>query len=153
MIDQPRLRERAMSLIRSMAWPLIVEITPGNRTKIGLESIRWHPRLGYIAPPRRIIAIPKSHCGLPRRAGQQLFVVNKMSAPVIRHLLRRQLLLPWYLGQTVRVRVMIVFMVRGRLRIKIRIRVRVGVTYWHLHLTLEQNCRRSKCRTFERAIQ
>ena len=51
---------------------------------------------------------------------------------MIRHLLRRQLLLPRYLRQQrVRVRVMIGFLVRGRVRIKIRIRVRVrvGVTF------------------------
>ena len=47
---------------------------------------------------------------------------------VIQHLLRRQLLLWWYIWQQrVRVRVMIGCLVRGRVRIKIRIRV--GVTF------------------------
>ena len=64
---------------------------------------------------------------------------------VIRHLLRRQLLLRWYLWQQkVRVRVMIGFLVRDRVRIMILIRIRVGVTFnvsdYHL-----SNCRRSNC--------
>ena len=68
---------------------------------------------------------------------------------VIRHLLQRQLLRWWYLGQhRVRVRVMIVFLVPGRARIKIRFRVRVGVTF-NVHIYHRSNCRRSKCRTFQ----
>ena len=69
---------------------------------------------------------------------------------VIRHLLRRQLLRWWYLGQQrVRVSVMIGFLVRGRVRIKIRIRVRVrvGVTF---NVSIYH---RSKCRTFENKLQ
>ena len=65
-----------------------------------------------------------------------------------RHLLRRQLLLGWYLRQQrVRVRVMIGLLVWGRVRIKIRIRVRVGVTF-NVRIYRLSNCRRSKCRTF-----
>ena len=62
---------------------------------------------------------------------------------VIRHLLRRQLLRWWYLGQQrLRLGVMIRFLVRGRVRIKIRFRVRVtfNVSIYH-----RSNCRRSKC--------
>ena len=74
--------------------------------------------------------------------------------PVIRHLLRWQLLRWWYLGQQrVRVRVMIGFLVWGRVRIKIRVRfrvrvrVRVGVTF-NINIYHRSNCRQSKCRTF-----
>ena len=66
------------------------------------------------------------------------------------HLLRRQLLLPWYLGQQrVRVRVMIGCLVRGRVRfeITIRVRVRFNVSVYH-----RSNCRRSKCCTFVHAL-
>ena len=69
---------------------------------------------------------------------------------VIRHFLRRKLLLQWYLQQQrVRVRVMIGFLVWGRVRIKIRIRVRVrvGVTF-NVGVYRWSTCRRSKCRTF-----
>ena len=63
---------------------------------------------------------------------------------VIRHLLRRELLLQWYLQQQrVRVRVMIGCLLSGRVRIKIRDRVRVKVMFnvgiYH----------RSICRTFD----
>ena len=69
---------------------------------------------------------------------------------VIRHLLRRQLLLPWYLAQQrVGVRVMIGFLVQGRVRIKIRIRVRVRVrVMFNISVYHWSNCRRSKCHTF-----
>ena len=71
---------------------------------------------------------------------------------VIRHLLRRQLLLWWYLQQQrVRVRVMIGFLVQGRVRIieirsRVRDRVRVGVMF-NASIYHRINCRRSKCRT------
>ena len=70
---------------------------------------------------------------------------------VIQHLLRRQLLLRWYLRQQrVRVRVMIGFLVRGRVRIKIKIRVevRVWVTF-NVRVYHWSNCHRSKCGTFD----
>ena len=67
---------------------------------------------------------------------------------VIRHLLRRQLFLQWYLQQQrVRVRVMIGFLVWGR----VSIRVRVGVTF-NVRVYHWSNCHRSKCRTFTTAI-
>ena len=69
---------------------------------------------------------------------------------VIRHLLRRQLLRWWYLGQQrLRVRVMIGFLVRGRVKIKIRfrVRVRVGVMF-NINIYHRSNYRRSKCCTF-----
>ena len=57
------------------------------------------------------------------------FVIN-YGKQVIRHLLRRQLLLWWYLQQQrVRVKVMIGFLVQVRVRIKIGIRVRIGVMF------------------------
>ena len=69
-----------------------------------------------------------------------------VSPTVIRHLLRRQLLLRWYLRhKRVRVKEMIGFLVRGKVRIKIR--VRVGVTF-NVRVYRWSNCRRSKCRTF-----
>ena len=69
-----------------------------------------------------------------------------ISFSVIRHLLRRQLLLQWFLRQQrVRVRVMIRFLVRGKVTIKIRNRVRVKFNVRVYHWS---NCRRSKCLTF-----
>ena len=68
---------------------------------------------------------------------------------VIRHLVRLQLLLWWYLQQQrVRVRVMTGFWDLGRVRIKIRIRVRVSVgVMFNVSVCHGSNCHRSKCCT------
>ena len=66
---------------------------------------------------------------------------------VIRHLLRQQLLLWWYLQQQrVRVRIMIGFLVQGMVRIKSRIRVRVRIrVMFNVSIYHRSNCCRSKC--------
>ena len=101
-------------------------------------ALHYHLHRDPLSATRSLSAVP---C---------LCMNKRLVGGVIRHLLRRQLLLWWYLQQQrVRVRVMIGFLVQGRVRIKIRIRVRVRVgVMFNVSIYHGSNCRQGKCRTF-----
>ena len=85
-------------------------------------------------------------CSLISDFNNDVVTLTYHEMEVIWHLLRRQLLRWWYLGQQrVRIKVIIGFLVWDRAMIKIR--VRVGVSF-NVGIYHRSNCRRSNC-TFE----